>query len=343
MLAAFLLGLTIAPPQRNARGLSINTSMRVKLQHEKVSTYPEIRNQTRAAEQVWKEGKGYLWLQHARKAGGTTLCMTLRANAKGLIQTRPLGATPMERETCQIMSLCTDCDLKTKFPNHQPSLEPIVRNAMQKTGRNMFEAEGFGVPYDILSNRWSEYVFISSIRHPMTRIESSLRNDQDYRQCQQHNDTALSTCLSKYVSSKEVILQRCDNGIYLCHSNYLVRMFSGMERHYTNDADMLERAKRNWHRFSCVVLQEQWFQTSHCLGDRLGLYKHPDGAYNINGVKVLANASTTSNTGRTELLFKEDYQRLLSLNRVDLQFYEWAKDQILQSSNVYNDLLIPKK
>jgi len=338
VLVAFGLGLTITPPQ-SVRSLTIQKAVQeTPLQDHAEVEYADIVNQTRTAEKVWKQGSGYLWLQHARKAGGTTLCMTLRDNTKGLIRASAEDFTTLqERETCQITSLCSDCDLKKRFP-YQESLEPIVRTAMQKAGRNMFEAEGFGVPTDILSHRWSDYVFISSIRHPMARIESSLRNDLQYHYCRMVPNT--SSCLSKYVGSDSAILKECDKSIYNCMSNYLVRMFSGMERNYTNDFDMLERAKRNWHRFSCVVLQEEWSRTEHCLGERLGLYRHSKVMFNVNG--NLTAGVLSSHVAHVELLQKEDYARLVSLNRADFEFYEWAREQILQSSNVYNGPFIPK-
>ena len=38
------------------------------------------------AEEFWRNQRGNIYMQHSRKAGGTTLCMTLRLNSKGLIR-----------------------------------------------------------------------------------------------------------------------------------------------------------------------------------------------------------------------------------------------------------------
>lgn len=300
-----------------------------------------ILNITKGAEQAWKQRRGYLWLQHARKAGGTSLCMTLRDNTKGLITAASSDhEPPLKRESCQIFKLCgIDCNLKqTLINNNTESLAPILRKAMQTTSRNFIEVEGCGVPDDILSDQWSDFVFISSIRHPMARIESSLRNDFRYKTCTNGTQKDPASCLVRFIGTNNAILNQCSKGIYYCMSNYFVRMFSGMEQNYTTDEDMLMRAKNNWNRFSCVVLQEEWSQTVHCIGNRLGLYRYQAVAFNVNGdPRPVTNASMASNTGRSEDLVREDdYKRLLSLNEVDMQFYEWAKDQIVQS---YSEIL----
>lgn len=221
-------------------------------------------------------------------------------------------------------------------------MEAAVRSALQRSNRNVIEVEGSGVPADILSDSWNDWVFITSIRHPMDRIDSFLRNVQGYKHCSllnRGNTTKRAECYSRLLMSRQHLLDKCHDSIFKCLSNYLVRMFSGRELEWTSDEQMLRLAKINFYRFSCVILQEEWAQTQTCLGDRLGLYIYPDQAYNVNGaIHVSTNVSTAldatmngNSSDDKQLLTNQDYDMLLSLNQVDLEFYEWAKQQILSS------------
>ena len=46
---------------------------------------------------------------------------------------------------------------------------------MDSHGRNVIEIEGSGVPVDMLESSWDDFVFISTIRHPLDRVVSSLK------------------------------------------------------------------------------------------------------------------------------------------------------------------------
>ena len=95
------------------------------------------RKQAAVAEFFWKHQHGKLWIQHARKAGGTTLCMLLRLNTFGLIHTRQGQFHMPPRETCQIKQFCIDCDLTqahqfTGTWQPMPRLVDCVMNANQQ-------------------------------------------------------------------------------------------------------------------------------------------------------------------------------------------------------------------
>ena len=57
-------------------------------------------------------------------------------------------------------------------------------------------------------------------------------------------------------SFASVLSTQCNQGMYFCSSNYFVRTFSGLDNRYTTDEDMLEKAKLNFLRLSCVVVVE---------------------------------------------------------------------------------------
>jgi hypothetical protein len=209
-------------------------------------------------------------------------------------------------------------------------------------GQNFFEAEGFGVPDDLLTNpAWNSFVFVSTLRHPLDRIESSLRADHRYHACREANSTSQRSCLHRFVASEEAILKHCDHAIYHCLSNYYVCMFSDMDyQTYTTDKDMLQKAKRNFWRFSCVFLQEAWDETVPCLPHKLGLHVQNPAKFNILGrLSALGNNTVVvpKSDERQSVLFAEDLSRLEALNQVDLEFFEWAKEIILSKASGYDD------
>lgn len=347
-IIAFCLGLAIGRIGKDLRNVSVDGATTTSSVRPTLTTprnnilsvnneNSDIVAQARSAESIWKSGKGYLWLQHARKAGGTSLCMILRDNAKGLVKVTPSDfANQIQWQTCQLVKFCSDCNLKKRFKDKASSLSPVLRTVMKKSGRNIIEVEGNGVPVDLLEgDQWSDFVFITSIRNPIERIKSSLRHDAKFESCREETMTPEQTasCLSRYLG-KETILETCQEWIYVCFSNYFVRMFSGMELEYTNDKDMIHRAKRNFHRFSCVIMQEEWSRTEHCLGDRLGLYRRSSGAFNVDGLRSHPSRVDENHieSNSLKLLSDHDYETLVSLNQADLEFYEWAKEQILLSS-----------
>jgi len=104
--------------------------------------------QASAAERFWQNQHGKVWMQHSRKAGGTTLCMLLRLNSFGLIKTRHLHWRMPQRETCQINKFCADCDLLSKavvaetIHNAPQSIPRLVDCVMNVNQRNFIEFEG---------------------------------------------------------------------------------------------------------------------------------------------------------------------------------------------------------
>ena len=96
-----------------------------------------IREDRQKAEESFVKQPRYLWMQHVRKAGGTTLCMTLRLNQMGLIRSHQKRHKYDERQTCQIRSLCFDCDVKKEMermrkvnPTSTPDLSSMVKRVM---------------------------------------------------------------------------------------------------------------------------------------------------------------------------------------------------------------------
>jgi len=69
-------------------------------------------------------------------------------------------------------------------------------------------------------------------------------------------------------------VDKCKIGLYFCHSNYFVRIFSGLDTNYTTDEDMLQMAKTNYLRMSCIVITEYWNETVTCL-ENIGFYLLP--------------------------------------------------------------------
>ena len=311
-----------------------------------------IREDRQKAEESFVRQSGYLWMQHVRKAGGTTLGMTLRLNQMGLIRSHQKRHKYGKRQTCQIRSLCFDCDVKKKMermrkvnPTSTPDLSSMVKRVMDNENQNFLEIEGSGVPVDMLdSSVWGDFVFVSTIRHPIGRLVSLLKNDvclqNSFPYLRKHggNKTACMEHEKRHIASNS---NRCDEGIYFCHSNYLVRIFSGLDKQYTNDTHMLETAKRNFQRFSCVPITERFHETSHCL-KRLGLFLTNaaglGASFNVAG--NMHKSLTEDTTTRTALesppsasslynafaadLSREEYLEALSVNKADVDFYEWV-------------------
>jgi len=85
-------------------------------------------------------------MQHSIKAGGTTLCMTLRLNMYGLIWSNQCKRkAPPIRKTCQICDFCCDCNLKEKSDYSISSLSSMEKHAMDGHKQNFMEIEGSGV------------------------------------------------------------------------------------------------------------------------------------------------------------------------------------------------------
>jgi len=304
---------------------------------------------------------GYLWMQHARKAGGTTLCMTLHLNQMGLIRSRKEIHKYGERQTCQIRRLCYDCNIKKKMKKMRkanaiftPNLPSMVKRVMDMENQNFVEIEGSGVPKRMLdSSLWGDFVFVSTVRHPIGRLVSLLKNDicmhssQDLKKHGGNKTTCMEYEKDHIVSNSK---RRCNKSIFLCHSNYLVRIFSGLDTHYTNDTHMLETAKRNFQRFSCVPIVEHFQETSHCL-KRLGLFltnPGPDVSFNVAGnktkrltapdttrvaMKSSSSASSSYNAFAADLSH-DQYLNALLVNKADMEFYEWV---VNFHGNLFND------
>lgn len=306
----------------------------------------KVKEQRQIAEAFWLRQEGKLWMQHSRKGGGTTLCMRLRLNQNGLMKTRPKQWNMPERETCQIRDLCTDCDLtkrKDIFKGWN-SMPRLMSCAIESHQRNFNELEGTVSPPDLTTNaEWSNFVFVSTLRHPLARIISSLHNDPPYRKVngcvQPTNPKELNLCAHRKVSFDNKIMDECHKGIYYCYSNYYVRMFAGHPNGPSNvvTKETLQLAKKNFLRYSCVVLQEQYETTESCLKTKLGLHLKSDVEFNVQG-NLIKSVNSTATRGADiknsdaeflQSLREHELVRLKKLNALDLEFYDWAKYQIL--------------
>jgi hypothetical protein len=197
------------------------------------------------AETLWKNQQGYLWMQHSRKAGGTTLCMNLRLNIYGLVQLHAKDHVTAKRETCQIHDFCIDCNVKKKRGYSVAKLPDMVRGAMDSHERNFIEIEGSGVPVDMLESSWDDFVFVSTIRHPVDRVVSALLNDQ----CKGDRQ-----CFAQKKRSFASDVGRCRKGVYHCNSNYFVRTFSGLDNRYTTDGKSQAELFALFLRRGCGIL-----------------------------------------------------------------------------------------
>lgn len=107
--------------------------------------------QRQIAERFWLQQQGVIYMQHSRKAGGTTLCMLLRMNRRGLVFD---DRHPLERKTCQLVDFCVDsCDLPARIKSWGPnfgvdmfddfaSYPQLLHCVMSVYGRNFIEIEG---------------------------------------------------------------------------------------------------------------------------------------------------------------------------------------------------------
>lgn len=279
-------------------------------------------------------------MQHSRKAGGTTLCMTLRLNKNGLIKDKSSHWTMPRRETCQLKKFCAECDItRNKLFVGWDSVPYLMNCVMGEHNRNFIEIEGSVSPPNLLTSpEWSNFVFVSSLRHPIARIISLLHNTPPWTsvQCVKPNETKeLNFCAHNSIDSTDKIFHSCQQGIFRCLSNYYVRMFAG---HSTSEGPVTERtveiAKNNFRRYSCVILQEQWGETQRCLSTKLGLHLSSNTGFNVNGEKpverkVHMQDLVHSPEDFSETLLPEELKRLTVANKFDLEFYEWAKEVIL--------------
>lgn len=102
-----------------------------------------VEEQKAVAEHFWLSQSGYLYMQHSRKAGGTTLCMQLRLNTHGLVKLTDKDWETGMRKTCQICTLCCDCNyFKRSFFKGFESFPRLLECTMKSFGRNFIEMEG---------------------------------------------------------------------------------------------------------------------------------------------------------------------------------------------------------
>ena len=117
-------------------------------------------------------------------------------------------------------------------------------------------------PPDTSSNLgWANTVFISTIRHPVSRIISAIRNE--------HKCSSIKNCTRFRhrggMQSRESMMKECSLSTYFCKSNYFVRLFSGqLDYNLSVTEDTVEAAKDNFRRYSCVLIQEAWEATLTC-------------------------------------------------------------------------------
>ena len=111
--------------------------------HDATYARLSVDEQKAVAEHFWLSQSGYLYMQHSRKAGGTTLCMQLRLNTHGLIKLNDKDWETGTRQTCQICALCCDCNyLKMPLFKGFESFPRLLECTMKSFERNFIEMEG---------------------------------------------------------------------------------------------------------------------------------------------------------------------------------------------------------
>lgn len=130
----------------------------------------QLSAERRYAEDRWHHGEGMLWLQHYRRAGGTSLCHLLRGavpNARFLVA-RGEACQPEDWRLRDAVAIC----------EHNLTL---VKLDLQSQGGNAFAQEYGPIPGSVLIGHRAQrrtlrdWVFVASIRDPWQRFWSQLK------------------------------------------------------------------------------------------------------------------------------------------------------------------------
>ena len=220
-------------------------------------------------------GVGRVWLQHVRKAGGTTLCAVLRQN---------LNASSND---CMLPTLDGaivwsmghgEGFYRTLAPWGAPfsSLAQLAA-AMRAQGVEAVASESGGVPdYALPGKRTSaerqEWVFLTSMRAPLDRLVSAMRYEgKSYgRERRRHRRQGKPEPDVFYWALRYGAFKK-DHAIYDCHlDNYATRVFSqqcGKESEVT--LEDFERAARTVRSYDICIVTEWMAEMAPLLKVRI--------------------------------------------------------------------------
>jgi hypothetical protein len=130
----------------------------------------KLRLERRDAEEQWHRGRGFLWFQHYRRAGGTSLCHLLR------------GAVPHARFLVARGQACQpeDWTLRDAVKICENNLT-LVSLDLKMQGGNAFAQEYGAIPgptlfgHRIRRHSMRDWVFVASMRDPWQRFWSQLK------------------------------------------------------------------------------------------------------------------------------------------------------------------------
>eukprot|EP00929_Paragymnodinium_shiwhaense_P025236 TRINITY_DN15319_c0_g1_i1.p1 TRINITY_DN15319_c0_g1~~TRINITY_DN15319_c0_g1_i1.p1 ORF type:complete len:501 (-),score=99.08 TRINITY_DN15319_c0_g1_i1:16-1518(-) len=146
-----------------------------------------LRRERLRAEERWRQGRGFVWFQHYRRAGGTTLCQLLQYAV-------PVGRLAERAEACQPDEWRLKDAMKASDHNSSLLLAELVA-----LGGNIFAQEYGTMPGPTLlghrtqsSVPFSQMVFVATMRDPWKRFWSQLK--YELATCMS-NPRALAACV----------------------------------------------------------------------------------------------------------------------------------------------------
>ncbi len=317
-----------------------------------------IDREAKLAADSFRSGKGHVWLQRVRNAGGSMLCHNLRLNSDLLLNTSSIVrfgdvTTSTSSSSLQLVDFSksyedychssTSSSSSSKYHHLTQDEEENDQNdddCCQIESHDMNDVKGFiknlgerniveesirPLPVSSLlrhREEWSRWVFVTSLRGPLDRAMSLFHSEPRY--CRDEFQVG-KPCSYSDLFRDDVVRKNCAEASY-CYSNHFTRVFSG--RHGTDELSRedLEIAKIMLHRFSCILILESLNRTSSCLDHTLGLssleLNHREYTDNMfNNVK--------------ETLSPPNLKRLMELNEFDLELWEYALS-LLHSRGYYS-------
>jgi hypothetical protein len=272
-------------------------------------------------------GHGYIWFQHVRKAGGTTLCDVMSRN---FISTNRTG--------CWCKSYIN--------ANLLHSMEEVELFCMKHFGLDFVSFEAGGFPkYARSSLNDTKWVFMTSLRNPLDRIISHVHYSNDENKY--FNSTFEA---AKWLAGRDYSLRK-RKLIYDCYyDNYYTRIFSS---HCQSPDPMTETdfqlAATTLKRFDICFVME-W------LSDMAPILKYTLGAGNLDMrprnyfgvgpdfyhgrhryIPTLSRAENAQNRHKSsdaELYLNDtEFMYLAEANKWDIQLYNLCKKSALTLAN----------